>query len=166
MADAPEMGSPEWWLRRLHKELIERRPALQSATDYYDGAHNLSFQSKRFREAFGGLFDAFADNWCEVVVDASEERLNVEGFRVGDDVAGDTDAWRIWQANDMDGQIQLAHTDELRAAEERTRRARADAENAVWQAWLVENAPDHDNTFERIQALGGYAAAKAAYRAA
>ncbi len=59
-----------------------------------------------------------------------------------------------------------AHTDELRAAEERTRRARADAENAVWQAWLVENAPDHDNTFERIQALGGYAAAKAAYRAA
>lgn len=59
-----------------------------------------------------------------------------------------------------------AHTDELRAAEERTRRARADAENAVWQAWLAENAPDHDNTFERIQALGGYAAAKAAYRAA
>ena len=105
MADAP-VGSPEWWLRRLHKELIERRPALQLATDYYDGSHNLSFQSKRFREAFGGLFDAFADNWCEVVVDASEERLNVEGFRVGDDVAGDTDAWRIWQANDMDGQSQ------------------------------------------------------------
>lgn len=112
MADAP-VGSPEWWLRRLHKELIERRPALQLATDYYDGSHNLSFQSKRFREAFGGLFDAFADNWCEVVVDASEERLNVEGFRVGDDVAGDTDAWRIWQANDMDGQSQLAHTDAL-----------------------------------------------------
>ena len=32
---------------------------------------------------------------------------------MGDDVAGDTDAWRIWQANDMDGQSQLAHTDAL-----------------------------------------------------
>lgn len=112
MDDAP-VGSPEWWLRRLHGALVARRPALQLATDYYDGSHNLSFQSKRFREAFGGLFDAFADNWCEVVVDASEERLNVEGFRVGDDVAGDADAWAIWQANDMDGQSQLAHTDAL-----------------------------------------------------
>ena len=49
-----------------------------------------------------------------------------------------------------------AHTDNLRSNEERDRRARTTA----------ENAPDHDNTFERIQALGGYAAAKAAYRAA
>lgn len=112
MADAP-VGSPEWWLRRLHKALIERRPALQTATDYYEGLHNLAFESKRFRKAFGAQLDAFADNWCEVVVDASEERLNVEGFRVGDNPEGDRDAWRIWQANDMDGQSQLAHTDAL-----------------------------------------------------
>ena len=59
-----------------------------------------------------------------------------------------------------------AHTDNLRSNEERDRRARTTAENAIWQAWLADNAPDHDNTFERIQALGGYAAAKAAYRAA
>lgn len=112
MADAP-VGSPEWWLRRLHKALIERRPALQTATDYYEGRHNLAFESRRFRKAFGAQLDAFADNWCEVVIDASEERLNVEGFRVGDDPTGDRDAWRIWQANDMDGQSQLAHTDSL-----------------------------------------------------
>ncbi len=112
MADAP-VGSPEWWLRRLHADLIDRRGAIQVATDYYDGLHNLSFQSQRFREAFGGMFRAFADNWCEVVIDASEERLNVEGFRVGDTPEGDEDAWRIWQANDMDGQSQLAHTDAL-----------------------------------------------------
>ncbi len=112
MADVP-VGSPEWWLRRLHTALVERRPALQNATDYYEGLHNLAFESKRFRKAFGAQLDAFADNWCEVVVDASEERLNVEGFRVGDNPEGDRDAWRIWQANDMDGQSQLAHTDAL-----------------------------------------------------
>ena len=114
MAEAPDdVGSPEWWLRRLFSELIARRPAIEKATDYYDGEHNLGFQSQRFREAFGGLFRAFADNWCEVVIDAAEERLNVEGFRVGDTPEGDKDAWRIWQANDMDGQSQLAHTDAL-----------------------------------------------------
>ncbi len=51
MTDAP-VGSPEWWLRRLHGELIKRRNDIQTATDYYDGLHNLSFQSQRFREAF------------------------------------------------------------------------------------------------------------------
>lgn len=112
MADAP-VGSPEWWLRRLHKELIDRRPAVQRSTDYYEGFQNLAFESDRFRKAFGAQLSAFADNWCAVVVDAVEERLNVEGFRVGKEPAGDEDAWRIWQANDMDGQIQLAHTDAL-----------------------------------------------------
>jgi len=113
MADAPEMGSPEWWLRRLHKELIDRRPAVQRSTDYYEGFQNLAFESERFRKSFGAQLSAFADNWCAVVVDAVEERLNVEGFRVGKEPSGDEDAWRIWQANDMDGQIQLAHTDAL-----------------------------------------------------
>lgn len=41
------------------------------------------------------------------------------------------------------------------AVNERDWRARTTAENAIWQAWLADNAPDHDNTFERIQALGG-----------
>lgn len=107
------VGSPEWWLRRLHKALIERRPALQTATDYYEGHQNLAFESARFRKAFGAQLEAFADNWCGVVVDAVEERLNVEGFRVGESTESDKDAWRIWQANDMDGQSQLAHTDAL-----------------------------------------------------
>lgn len=63
MADTP-VGSPEWWLRRLHKRLIERRPQIQFATDYYEGAHNLKFMSARFRKAFNAQLDAFADNWC------------------------------------------------------------------------------------------------------
>lgn len=63
MPDTP-VGSPEYWLHDLYEDLIERRAAIQTATDYYDGIHNLAFQSKRFREAFGGMFRAFADNWC------------------------------------------------------------------------------------------------------
>ncbi len=108
MADAP-VGSPEWWLRRLHKALIERRNVVQVTSDYYDGVHNLKFMSQRFRQAFNGQLDAFADNWMRIVADSPEERLNIDGFRVGEEPVADKDAWRIWQANDMDGQSQLAH---------------------------------------------------------
>ena len=108
MADAP-VGSPEWWLRRLHKRLIARREKVQVTSDYYDGVHDLKFMSKRFRQTFNGQLDAFADNWMRIVADSPEERLNIDGFRVGEQTEADKDAWRIWQANDMDGQSQLAH---------------------------------------------------------
>jgi hypothetical protein len=100
-------------LRRLYRDLVLRRRHVQRCNAYYDGAHNLAFAGEKFLEAFGGLFRAFADNWCEVVVDAAEERLNVDGFRIGSDPKGDTDAWDIWQANEMDAQSQLAHQEAL-----------------------------------------------------
>jgi len=106
-------GSPPWWLKRLHLRLVQRRAVIDRAAEYHDGVHNLAFQSKKFREAFGGLFSAFADNWCPVVVGACEQRLNVTGFRVGDNPAGDPAAWKIWQDNDLDLQAQMAHTDAL-----------------------------------------------------
>lgn len=101
-------------LRRLYGNLIDRRPKIGRATDYYDGVHNLAFASEKFLEAFGGLFRAFADNWCGVVVDAVEERLNVDGFRVTDTAAkADDTAWAIWQRNEMDAQSQMAHQEAL-----------------------------------------------------
>lgn len=109
MAEPLTAGSPEWWLRRLHKQLVDRRGAVQATSNYYDGAHDLKFMSQRFRKAFNGQLDAFADNWCRIVADSPEERLNIDGFRVSDEAEADKDAWRIWQANDMDGQSQLAH---------------------------------------------------------
>lgn len=112
-----DVGSPEWWLRRLHKQMCEREPQVDVLTDYYDGEHRLAFESRRFRETFGGLFEAFADNWCGVVVDSVEERLNPQGLRVDDNPSGDADAWRIWQENDLDAGSQLVHSDALIAGE-------------------------------------------------
>lgn len=100
-------------LKKLDKALTTRAQSIQRYDDYYCGKHPLAFASEKFRKAFGGLFNEFADNWCDLVVDSVEERLNVEGFRFGDATAGDEDAWRIWQANDMDAGSQLAHTEAL-----------------------------------------------------
>ena len=108
-----DVGSPEWWLRRLHRRLVDRQPSVEALVDYYEGKHRLAFESRRFREAFGGLFHAFADNWCGVVVDSVEERLNPQGLRIADEPSSDADAWRIWQENDLDAGSQLVHSDAL-----------------------------------------------------
>lgn len=113
MADATD---PMVWMRRLYAELACRRPTVERCARYYDGDHNLGFASEKFLEAFGGLFRAFADNWCGTVVDAVEERLNVEGFRVSsDDPKADSKAWTIWQRNELDAQSQIAHQESLYA---------------------------------------------------
>ena len=70
------------------------------------------YATEKWRRAFGGLFSAFADNWCALVVDAVEERINVEGFRFGDPT-GDADAWEIWQRNGLDADSELCHIDAL-----------------------------------------------------
>jgi hypothetical protein len=116
MADVAQPVDPLVWVKRLYGEIVGRRRIITKAANYYDGAHNLAFASEKFLEAFGGLFRAFSDNWCGVVVDAVEERLNVTGFRVPEPSGGakaDSDAKRIWEDNELDLQAQLAHTDAL-----------------------------------------------------
>jgi hypothetical protein len=114
-----EVGTNEWWLARLSAQLRRRATALKLYDSYYDGKHPLQFATEKFRKAFQGLFGELADNWCPLVVDAVEERLNIRGFRIPqDDQAdasgpGDRDAWRIWQANALDAFSQIAHTESL-----------------------------------------------------
>ena len=52
-------------------------------------------------------------NWPRLSVDSLEERLDLEGFRLSGADADDTELWRIWQANDLDEESQLAHLDAL-----------------------------------------------------
>jgi hypothetical protein len=104
---------PEQWRDTLLERLGERQTELARFDSYYTGAHRLLFATAKFRETFGTLFSSFADNWCDLVVDASVERLQVEGFRFGSDDA-DGDAWAFWQANDLDAESELAHTESIK----------------------------------------------------
>lgn len=112
MADN-DAQSPVEMVKVLEQELASRQVLLQRLSDYHDGRHRLAFTSQKFRDTFGGMFSSFADNWCQLVVDAVEERLNVEGFRYGADPRSDKDAWKIWQANGLDADSQLAHSEAL-----------------------------------------------------
>jgi hypothetical protein len=97
------------YLSVLNRRLDVQAMAVAIPEAYYNGHHPLQFATSKFKEAFGSLFSAFADNWCPIVVDAPVERLRVIGFRYGDDVS--VDAWAIWQANALDVESVIAHTE-------------------------------------------------------
>ena len=107
------VGSSEWWINRLSQQLDARAIPMARFNDYYEGRHPMLYAGSKYRAAFGSLFAGFSDNFCGLVVDAVEERLDVEGFRMGDDPKADDDAWRIWQENDLDAWSQIAHTEAL-----------------------------------------------------
>ena len=95
-------------LEQMCVELDGRQADLMKLAEYHAGRHRLAFASSKFREAFGGLFSSFADNFIPLVVNAVAERLIVQGFRYGDDPKADKDATAFWQANNLDAGAQLA----------------------------------------------------------
>jgi SPP1 Gp6-like portal protein len=103
--------TPDDWLAILGARLDAQATRAAVPEAYYNGDHPLQFASTKFREAFGSLFQAFADNWCEIVVDAPVERLRVIGFRQRGREGALTDAWDIWQANGLDMDSVTAHTE-------------------------------------------------------
>jgi hypothetical protein len=106
--------TPAAWLAYLEQKLAAQQREIQLYEDYYNGKHRLAFATLKFRQAFGWLFKSLADNWCELVVDAPVERLFVEGFRFGKDKPADTKAWDIWQANGLDAESVMAHTEAVK----------------------------------------------------
>lgn len=107
----PRIGdrSPRDWLKILCRRLDAQMYRVAIPEAYYNGDHPLQFATSKFKEAFGNLFSAFADNWCPIVVDAPVERLQIIGFQYGQGI--DSDAWNIWQRNALDVESVIAHTE-------------------------------------------------------
>lgn len=105
--------SPAQWRDTLLRSLAGRMSDIKRCNQYYRGEHRMAFTTNQFRQTFGNLFAAFSDNWCDLIVDASAERLRVEGFRFGDSQA-DEAAWEIWQRNALDSESDMAHTDSIK----------------------------------------------------
>jgi len=104
---AHPVESAEWWLERLWDELAERRKVIEVLRCYYAGDHPLPMIQEKARPAFQRLLKQARSNYVGLVVDATAERIQVDGFRLGDDEVGDEEAWRIWQANRMDASSDL-----------------------------------------------------------
>jgi hypothetical protein len=116
---APKVGDPAWWLEKLEAELAARQSQMVLMDRYYRGDHPLPFLTKahdaKIRSEFRELLEDSRSNFMRLVVDAVEERLAVEGFRLSAlaEPTADEETWSIWQANQMDAEVSAAFVEAL-----------------------------------------------------
>ena len=96
-----QVRSPEWWVKRLYSELMSRQGDMQLYRDLVDDNHGPANTAEKSAK-FAMLAGLSTTNLTGLVIEATAERMEVEGFRFGDDPDGDKDAWRIWQQSDFD----------------------------------------------------------------
>ena len=105
-------------IRFLERGLVVNQFRYETLEAYYNGRHpSAAFSSVAFQQWFGTQLRGFADNWMRLIVSTTNNRLHVQGFRVGD--SGDTSAvdklaWRIWKANKLAPGSRIAHRDAMR----------------------------------------------------
>ena len=109
-----EPESPEWWLERLWTQLQKRCEYADLMRQYYSGDHPLPMIQEKARSAFQRLLRQSRSNYTGLVVDATAERIQVDGFRFGNEDVGDEEAWRIWQASSMDADSDLLITEAVK----------------------------------------------------
>lgn len=103
-----EVYSPEWWVKRLLAKLRTRAIDCEEYATFYEGKQPLAFASQKFAETFGRRYSRLPSNFMPLVVKTERERMIVQGFRFGKPDA-DKGVWRIWQANQLDAESQIAH---------------------------------------------------------
>lgn len=98
-------------LQRLTAALLREQPRLDTLDAYYDGQQRLEQLGLAIPPALRRFVTIVA--WPQLVVDAVEERLDVEGFRLAGSEAASDELAAVWQASDLDAEAPLAHTDAL-----------------------------------------------------
>ncbi|EGJ73589.1 hypothetical protein STTU_0800 [Streptomyces sp. Tu6071] len=80
---------------------------------YYDGdQQKFAFSQAKYKSAFRGVFETWRDNFCGTILDSTNERLHVEGFRLPG-TGTDQDAREFWQRSSMDSFSSAVHLDAL-----------------------------------------------------
>jgi Phage portal protein, SPP1 Gp6-like len=105
-----EVGSPRWWLGRLDEELTARAAGMGFYRDLVDDAHRLP-ESAETSTKFARMAGMSTTNLTGLAVEATAERMSVEGVRVGGEPDADKNVWDdIWQRSDFDAGSQEAIT--------------------------------------------------------
>lgn len=98
-------------LRSELKALTEETVEMNKYRDYFEGEQSMVYSTDIFHEVFGDAFKGFRDNWCEVVVNATNSRLEVTGFdfKNDDDFSVANQIWDVLKANEIDEQQKDLH---------------------------------------------------------
>lgn len=110
MAIGAEPTSTEQrWLTRLTLAHNTELPELASLLNYYEGKQPLSYMHPELLTTLDDRVRQVVINWPRLVVDALEERIDLDGFRLGGKPTNDEQLGHIWQYNDLDAGYQQAH---------------------------------------------------------
>lgn len=107
------MANPDDMLKQLIGLHDSQLSQLRELDAYYEGEQPLSYMHPELVQALEGQIRQVVINWPQMVVDAVEERLDIEGFRRPDMASGDSQIWELWEANDMDAGSQRTHVEAL-----------------------------------------------------
>src|SRR5215475_4406563 len=109
----PDLTFEQWRALAEQKLDVQANRALWYQ-NYYDGDNAVTaLMDAEERQNFRTFLRESRANWCELVVNAVAERLQVIGFRFGPGGASSDHAWAIWQASSMDADAELTQTDAL-----------------------------------------------------
>lgn len=109
-ADLDALG----WLQRLAQAHDRQMTQLQLWDAYYEGRQPLSYMAPELLMEVDDRLRQVVVFWPQLVVDALDERLDIDGFRLGGAESADRDLWdNIWQPAGLDEESQLAHVDAL-----------------------------------------------------
>jgi len=88
---------------RLLKRLAARQHDIAGLHDYYDGNHRLPPLPEKCNTDVKALRDHSLLNLCPLVVNAVDERLEVQGLQFGGTPTDGVDVWEsVWQPNQLD----------------------------------------------------------------
>src|SRR5690348_1372694 len=115
--DLSILDSPSPELKMVLAQHNATAPAYMHYIDYYEGRHNLTFATIKWRNAFGGLFRQFADNLCAPIVDAAADRLKVTGFTVEGNDDATSKLWQVWTTTKMPQKAGTIHEHTLKVGD-------------------------------------------------
>jgi hypothetical protein len=97
----------------LSGQLAAEHSEMRKLNRYYEGEQPLCYMAPALQQELGDRITQLVINWPRMGVDAYENRLDVEGFRLPNKAKADDRLWGIWQANDLDEVSQQAHLESL-----------------------------------------------------
>lgn len=100
--------TPEQWFARLNAKRTADLVRQTELWAYYDGEQALHYVARIIREQ-QDRFPALTVNWSRLVIDCLEERLDIEGFRLGNADSADDDLEGTWEANRLKALSSEAH---------------------------------------------------------
>ena len=98
-------------VKNLAEKISSGHSRQKTLDGYYEGSLRLEAMGLSLPPEMRQLTTVV--NWPRLVVDSLEERLDVEGFRLGGAVNADEELWGWWQANNLDEEAGQAHLEAL-----------------------------------------------------